>query len=254
MLSIDLDLPSDGPEARPPLPGPDETALFLDLDGTLALIEATPGAVMADPGRTRLLRRLVERFGGRVAILSGRSIEEVDRILERAVTCVAGLHGLQHRTPSGCGAAVTPHPALDQVEETLRWFVKGQQGLLVERKAGSVALHYRGRPPAAEACLDIGLRMAAIHGLQVQEGRMVVELRTPGPDKGDSLRRFMAMAPFAGAIPVMIGDDMTDEHAFDAAGGLGGWSVLVGEPRPTAALYRLHDPAAVMVWLEEAAS
>ena len=83
---------------------------------------------------------------------------------------------------------------------------------------------------------------------------MVVELRTPGPDKGDSLRLFMAQAPFADATPVMVGDDMTDEHAFAAAADLGGWSVLVGDPRPTAALYRLPDPAAVLAWLEEAAS
>lgn len=241
-------------EARPPLPNPDHAALFLDLDGTLAPIEATPDAVRADRHRTRLLRRVVERFHGRVAILSGRSIAEVDRILDGAVASVAGVHGLERRTSPGDTTAVPPHPALDRVEETLACFAKGQRGLLVESKARSVALHYRGHPPAEEACIDIGRRMAAIHGLQIQEGRMVVELRTPGPDKGDSLRLFMAQPPFAGLTPVMVGDDMTDEHAFEAARDLDGWSVLVGEPRPTAALYRLRDPADVLAWLEEVAS
>lgn len=254
MLSIDFERPSPTREARPPAPGPDRTALFLDLDGTLAPIAATPGGVVTDRHRTALLRRLVERFDGRVAILSGRAIAEVDRILAGAVPTVAGVHGLETRTFDGPETAVTPHPALGRVEETLASFAKGQRGLLVERKTRSVALHYRGHPPAEEACIDIGRRLAAMHGLQIQEGRMVVELRTPGPDKGDSLRLFMAQAPFAGATPVMVGDDMTDEHAFEAAADLGGWSVLVGEPRPTAALYRLHDPAAVLAWLEEAAS
>jgi trehalose 6-phosphate phosphatase len=254
MLNMDLERPSRTTEARPPLPQPGGAALFLDLDGTLAPIEATPDAVRADPHRTRLLRRLVARFDGRVAILSGRSIAEVDRILDGAVPNVAGVHGLERRTASNTVSAVPPHPALDRVEETLASFARGQRGLLVESKARSVALHYRGHPPAEEACLDIGRRLAAMHGLQVQEGRMVVELRTPGPDKGDSLRLFMAELVFAGATPVMVGDDMTDEHAFDAASDLGGWSVLVGALRPTAALYRLHDPAAVLAWLEEAVS
>ncbi|MDO9472098.1 MAG: trehalose-phosphatase [Caulobacter sp.] len=254
MLNIDLERPSPTTEARPPSPHPESAALFLDLDGTLAPIEATPDAVRADHRRTRLLRRVVERFDGRVAILSGRSIAEVDRILDGAVANVAGVHGLERRTSPSDITAVPPHPALGRVEETLACFAKGQRGLLVESKARSVALHYRGHPPAEEACIDIGRRMAAMHGLQLQEGRMVVELRTPGPDKGDSLRLFMAQAPFAGATPVMVGDDLTDEHAFEAARDLGGWSVLVGEPRPTDALYRLRDPAAVLAWLEEAAS
>ncbi len=254
MLSIDFERPSPTLEARPPAPGPDRTALFLDLDGTLAPISATPGGVAPDRHRTALLRRLVERFDGRVAILSGRAIAEVDRILDGAVPNVAGVHGLERRTSDGPETAVPPHPALGRVEETLACFARGQRGLLVESKTRSVALHYRGHPPAEDACIDIGRRLAAMHGLQIQEGRMVVELRTPGPDKGDSLRLFMAQPPFAGARPVMVGDDMTDEHAFEAAADLGGWSVLVGEPRPTAALYRLHDPAAVLAWLEEAAS
>ncbi len=254
MLNIDFERPSPTTEARPPLPHPDRVALFLDLDGTLAPIEATPDAVRADRRRTRLLRRVVERFDGRVAILSGRSIAEVDRILDGAVASVAGVHGLERRTSPGDATAVPPHPALGRVEETLACFARGQRGLLVESKARSVALHYRGHPPAEEACIDIGRRMAAMHGLQLQEGRMVIELRTPGPDKGDSLRLFMAQTPFAGATPVMVGDDLTDEHAFEAARDLGGWSVLVGDPRPTAALHRLADPAAVLAWLEEAAS
>lgn len=254
MLNIDLERRSPAVEARPPAPPPDQTALFLDLDGTLAPIAATPDAVVADRHRTALLNRLVERFDGRVAILSGRSIAEVDRILDGAVPNVAGVHGLERRTSAGPEIAVPPHPALGRVEETLACFAKGQRGLLMESKTRSVALHYRGHPPAEDACLDIGRRLAAMHGLQLQEGRMVVELRTPGPDKGDSLRLFMAQPSFAGATPVMVGDDMTDEHAFEAAADLGGWSVLVGDPRPTAALYQLPDPAAVLAWLEEAAS
>ncbi len=254
MLDINLECPPHGKGEGPPLPHRPQSALFLDLDGTLAPIEATPGAVGPDRDRTRLLRRLVERFNGRVAILSGRSIAEVDRILQGAVVSVAGVHGLERRSSRGDVTGVQSDPALERVAETLECFAKGQRGLLVENKGRSVALHYRAHPPAEEACLDIGRRLAAVHGLQIQEGRMVIELRTPGPDKGGSLELFMAAKPFAGAIPIMVGDDLTDEHAFRTAEALGGWSVLVGDPRPSAALYRLPDPAAVLAWLEQAAA
>ncbi len=254
MLTTDLGRPMPVPMLYPPYPAVDQAAVFLDLDGTLAPIEAKPGAVAPDAGRTHLLRMLAERLDGRLAILSGRSIEDIDRILEGSVVAVAGVHGLERRSADGRVVRVDPHPALGRVEETLASFARGQRGLLVESKAQAIALHYRGRPPAEDACLDIAHRLAAVHALGVQEGHMVVELRTPGPDKGDSVRAFMSEPPFAGTIPVAFGDDLTDEHAFEAARDLGGGAVLVGDPRPTAADWRLDDPAAVLAWLEELAS
>jgi trehalose 6-phosphate phosphatase len=251
MLQIRIDRPSPAMETRPPLPAPERTALFLDLDGTLAAIEPTPEAVGPSPRRTALLRELLGRLDGRVAVLSGRPIADIDRILEGAVTAVAGVHGLERRMPDGRLERVPAHPALGRVEETLASFARGQRGLLVESKPQSVALHYRGHPPAGDACLDIAHRLAAVHELGVQEGHMVVELRTPGPDKGDSVRAFMADPAFRDAVPVAVGDDLTDEHAFEAVLDHKGWGVLVGAPRPTSALYRLGDPDAVQDWLEE---
>lgn len=251
MLHTQIDRPSPFAETRPPLPRADETALFLDLDGTLAAIEPRPESVRADARRTDLVRRLVARFQGRVAILSGRPLADIDRILEGAVVSVAGVHGLERRTSEGRIERIAPHPALGRVEETLESFARGQRGLLVESKPQAIALHYRGHPPAEDACLDIAHRLAAVHELGVQEGHMVVELRTPGPDKGDSVRAFMTEALFHDAMPVAIGDDLTDEHAFEAVLDHQGWGVLVGPPRPTSALYGLRDPEAVMAWLED---
>lgn len=253
MLNTDLGRPMSAPTNHPPYPAVDQAAIFLDLDGTLAAIEATPEAVASDARRTRLLVRLAARLNGRLAILSGRSIKDIDRILERSVMAVAGVHGLERRNADGNVVRVEPHPALGRVEETLASFARGQRGLLVESKAQAIALHYRGHPPAEDACLDIAHRLAAVHELGVQEGHMVVELRTPGPDKGDSVRAFMDEAPFAGATPIAIGDDLTDEHAFEAARDLAGAGILVGHPRPTSANHRLDDPEAVLAWLEELA-
>ncbi len=225
------------------------TALFLDLDGTLAAIEPTPDGVKPDPARTATLSRLDQVLQGRIAVLSGRPIEQIDDILEGAVTRVAGLHGLERRSGSGEITRVEPHPALDDIATELETLARAQRGLLVERKSAAVAIHYRNAPDAGPAVVEAARRLARQHHLILQEGKMVAELRTPGPDKGDALTDFMAEASFAGSIPWMIGDDLTDEDAFGAAVDLGGHAILIGEPRPSRAQWRLESPAALLAWL-----
>jgi trehalose 6-phosphate phosphatase len=125
--------------------------------------------------------------------------------------------------------------------------------LLVEQKPASVALHFRRAPERAEEAEALAEALAERTGLALQPGKMVIELRPHGADKGDALRRLMREPPFAGARPLFVGDDLTDEHAFAAAAELGGAGILVGAPRDTAAAWRLHGVAAVAAWLEEAA-
>lgn len=252
MLQTEIERPSPRSETSPPRLDLRKTALFLDLDGTLAAIAPTPDAVGPEPRRNALLKRLAPRLNGRLAVLSGRHVDDIDRILGRAVACVAGVHGLQRRTADGGRADAPPHKSLGDVEGMLECFARSHRGLLLERKPAALALHYRGHPPAEEACLEFAHRIGFAHGLTVQEGQMVVELRTPGPHKGDALSAFMEAPPFASAMPIMVGDDLTDEHAFRAAVALGGYGILVGDERPTAARYRLRDPDAVLDWLEEA--
>jgi len=238
-----------------PVPKPlrlGETALFLDLDGTLAPIVARPQDVRPDPRRTRLLERLVQRLDGRLAVVSGRTLEDIDRILEGCVTPVAAVHGLVLRHADGRIESTPAHPNFAAAITGFRAFAALDSGLIVEEKGLSVALHFRlaGRfGPAARACAE---QLAASTGLILQEGDMVEELRTPGPDKGASVRTFMREAPFAGARPVFVGDDATDEHGFAAAEALGGAGVGVGAVRATQARYRLVGVDAALTWLENA--
>ncbi|WP_269713626.1 trehalose-phosphatase [Caulobacter sp. NIBR2454] len=225
------------------------TALFLDLDGTLAHFEPKPTDVGPNLYRNDLLRRLSERLDGRLAVVSGRAMADLDRILEDCTPCLAGTHGLEIRHGDETHLA-EPHPALSDAIEAFEAFARTQSGLLVEPKALGVALHYRLAPETRDACVDLAERVSAAYGLTLQDGHLVVELRTPGATKGDAVSAFMARNPFLGATPVFVGDDLTDEDGFREAVEQGGYGVLVGEERPTRATFRLSGPDTVLRWLE----
>ena len=234
---------------RPPMLDTERVALFLDLDGTIAEISDYPGGVGPVATRTRLLRAVSRALNGRLAILTGRSLEDVDRILEGAVTSVAAVHGLAHRLPDATVVRIEASPRLAEARSVLETMAQAEPALILEDKGASLALHYRQVPSAERAVRHAIARVARDAGLVVQQGSMVSELRTPGPDKGDSLRTFLGDRRFTGFQPVMIGDDLTDEAAFAAARELGGYGVLVGPPRLTAALFGLGSVAEVLAWL-----
>lgn len=231
---------------------PRECALFLDLDGTLAPIAARPQDVRPDPRRTSIVERLVEALGGRVAVVTGRTLADADRILEGRVPAVAAVHGLVRRDGAGALHEHPPHPRLQEAAEALRDFARRDSGLIVEDKGLSVALHFRLARSLADAARARARKIAAETGLALQDGDMVEELRTPGPTKADSVRAFMAEAPFRGATPIFLGDDATDEDGFAAARALGGAGILVGGPRPTRARFRLPGVEGTLSWLESA--
>jgi trehalose 6-phosphate phosphatase len=237
----------------PPLSQIRDVALFLDLDGTVAPFAATPAAVGPDPDRNALLSRLGNRLRGRVAIVSGRSIADVDRILSRAVLAVAGVHGLERRLACGSRVVFPAHPKLGTAYVALSQFATANPGLLLENKGHSVALHYRTIPGLEQAVRGMARRLAIETGLSLQEGEMVAELRSPGPDKGDAICAFMSERPFAGAYPLFVGDDLTDEHGFAAVSQIGGAGVLVGPARGTQATWRLDGVPEVLDWLNRGA-
>jgi trehalose 6-phosphate phosphatase len=226
------------------------TALFLDLDGVLAAIEARPQDVEPLPWRSRLLRRLVERLDGRLAIVSGRTLEEVDWILDGAAPAVGAVHGLVRRRSDGRVADCVASTGLGRVRHGLAELVVEHPNLTLENKGVAVALHYRQAPELGPAVRAEADRLAREHGMKLQLGDMVAEVREPGSDKGGAVRAFMQEPPFKGARPIFLGDDLTDEDGFAAAQALGGMGVLVGPGRKTAAHRRLDDVAAVRAWLE----
>jgi trehalose 6-phosphate phosphatase len=228
-------------------------SLFLDLDGTIAPLEAAPEDVGPDKDRRRLLDALRVDLGGRLAIVSGRTLGDLDRVLEGRVPALGAVHGLVRRSVDGKVSEAAGAGAIREAVADLRAFAAADNGLLVEDKGPAVSLHYRLAPTAEAAARELVLRLAGRLGLKVQAGDMVMELRAAGPDKGGAVTAFMAEPPFAGFTPVFVGDDLTDEDGFGAAGRLGGYGVIVGGRRPTDARFALADVEAVRAWLAAAA-
>ena len=227
------------------------SSLLLDFDGTLVPIAETPDAVRVDRALLDLLARLAEAFDSRVAIISGRSIAQLDDLLGPVTRLLAlsGSHGCEHRW-NGVDAHPVRPPELNVVAEQFQLFIKDRPEMLVEIKSYGVALHYRRAPQEERTVNMMASAMAESTGLTFQPGQMVAEIRVPGSDKGVAVGRMMDHAPMAGTRPVYLGDDATDEPALAAAEAMGGMGIAVG-PRPSgAARYRLEDPSAVREWLK----
>lgn len=242
--------PVTTPHAPPPPLDVHRHALFLDLDGTLVDIEERPHAVTASHDLRELLRNLSHAMDGAVALITGRTLSEADRILLGALDHVAGVHGYELQRGGEIlrdGAELSP---IAEAAADIRALIqKHTLPALVEDKRASLALHYRHAPEAGPILLRIADEIAARRGLRVMQGKMVVELVAGARTKGDALELFMSEPPFHGRTPVKLGDDRTDEDAFAVANAMGGFGALIGIPRESAAAYNLSGPAAVFDWL-----
>lgn len=242
----------------PPLPASGERwAFFLDIDGTLVGFANDPAQVTIDSALLQLLARIRQQADGALGILSGRTLADVDALLDPLRLATGALHGHELRDASG---SITLHgPARDvaiDVEAKVREALAGLEGVTLECKSGiGFVLHFRSAPHQAQAATDTAEAIARAHSgkYEVQHGSCVAELKPTGSSKGLALQRLMEQAPFHGRRPVVVGDDLTDEHAFAFASELGGFGVVVGARTPTLAQYRLADPSAVHAWLERLA-
>lgn len=237
---------------NPPPLAPAATALFLDIDGTLLEIAATPSAVRVDPALRALVARMHAATGGALALISGRRIADIDALFPGLRLAVAGQHGIERRDAAGglhCHAV--PQQELELLRSELAVLAHARRGVLFEDKGATLALHFRAAPQA-----EVGLR-AALGALlepfggdfRIQPGKMVLEVKPAGKDKGTAVEEFLGEPPFAGRVPAFIGDDVTDEYGFRAVNAAGGCSIKVGEGA-SAARWRLTGVEAVRRWLE----
>lgn len=228
-------------------------AMFLDVDGTLLDIADAPDLVHVDKRLLRLLGSLERANRGAVAIVSGRSIADLDQLFSPLVLPAAGLHGAERRDALGRLHRRPVDPRLRQAERELARWSLSRPGTLVEDKGAAVALHYRLAPGEEKASHALIRAIAAGLGddYVVQTGKQVVEIKPAGVSKATAIREFMSEAPFVGRRPVFVGDDVTDEDGFRAVRDLGGVAVGVGEREFSHASCRLADVRAVEAWLSD---
>jgi len=252
---VDLELLELMPD---PLPAPpylrvDEIALFLDVDGTLVEIEREPGAVHVPERLCRILADLQEAGDGALALVSGRSLEQLDRLFSPLRLSAAGLHGLERRNLRTGVVRREPEPAVfEPARARLERFARDHAGVLLEDKGLTLALHYRKAPEVENEAKALAQAVAAASGgaLVLLEGKKVLELKPPGCDKGEAIAAFMDEPPFRGRRPVFAGDDITDEAGFATINRLGGISIRIGaDARPTAALYGHRGVSSMQDWL-----
>lgn len=230
-----------------------ECALFLDFDGTLVDIAPLPSQVIVTPALRAALGALQVRLGGRLAVVSGRPIAELDTLLAPLVLPAAGVHGMERRGADGVLRRL-PLPDFAGVRAQALALAARHPGLWVEEKYGALALHCRQAPTLYGLCsATLGAAVQATPGLILMEGKMIVEVKAAGVSKGTAIRDFLAEAPFLGHRPLFVGDDTTDEAGFDHVQGIGGIGLKVG-PGPSVARHRIASAEAVRAALAQAAS
>lgn len=208
-----------------------QLAVLTDFDGTLVDIAETPDGVEVPATLPELLTSAADELGSAFAVISGRTIADIDRFLAPANFAVAGSHGIQRRRADGSMQPVDERlvAGAARIAARLQPLVSANPSLLLEAKDGAVALHYRRQPELAEACHEaITAAIAEEEAFSLVAGKMVIEARPKGISKGTALRAFMHEEPFVGRTPVFIGDDTTDEDAFLAAQELGGVGIKLG--------------------------
>lgn len=233
--------------------GADGFAFFLDFDGTLVEIAPTPDAVRVASDLPGHLAALQARVGGALAIVTGRPVATIDAFLGRGEFRaggfdVGGLHGGEIRNAGHlAGCVPSEHPLLREAVDAFTATLSGLEGVLIEDKGCSVAVHWRlaGADAAHEAesmveRMGSGLRPR----YRLQRGKAVAEILPASWTKSEAIRGFMRLAPYAGRRAVFFGDDLTDEEAFKAVNADGGLSVRVGDGM-TSAICRLATPADV---------
>jgi trehalose 6-phosphate phosphatase len=233
----------------PPIPL-DSFAFFFDLDGTLAPIEKRPDWVFIPDDIKQVLGKIFSSTGGALALVSGRSLSELDALCDPLKCPVAGVHGAERRDANGAIHRIEISPAaMSELGGKLKHAMQAFPGSVVEAKGMAYALHYRQAMKFEKDIHDLAQKMIRYYPqFALQPGKCVVELKPAGVDKGAAILAFMRETPFTGKTPLFIGDDLTDEAGFERVNTLDGITVKVG-PGDTAAHYHLDSVTDVHDWL-----
>lgn len=224
--------PETVPVPRSLVPHLSEIAILLDIDGTLLELMPTPREVWVPPGLSKTLNRLMVRTNGALALVSGRSLNDIDLIFAPDQFPSVGGHGAEMRIDPDSGSVASHAPPMDkELKRRLAAIAKLSPGILLEDKGYSLALHYRLAPQAEKAIYEaVSLIRADLPNapIEVLPGKCVCEIKHSGFTKATGVRELMTREPFKGRRPLFIGDDVTDETVFGIMPDYDGLSFSVG--------------------------
>jgi trehalose 6-phosphate phosphatase len=231
-----------------------QSALFLDVDGTILDLAERPDDVVTPPGLVRTLQRAERKLAGALALVSGRPIRELDRLFEPLRLRASGVHGAEMRFDPGgpltsaLGAIELPRSLLSELTRVVAAF----PGAFVEDKRFSFAIHYRLAPGAERPLREAVMRIVdpAKVAVEVMNAHCAIEVKAPGSDKGGAIAAFLSMPAFRDRTPIFVGDDTTDERGFAVVAARGGYAFSVGRRRP-GTIATFSQPSAVRDWLAD---
>jgi trehalose 6-phosphate phosphatase len=252
IASPEEETPDTVPVPRSLLPQLGQSAILLDIDGTLLDLAPTPREVWVPPGLAKTLSRLLERTSGALALVSGRSLNDIDLIFAPEQFPAVGGHGAEMRITGDSEAVATHAPPMDkELKRRLAAIAKLSPGILLEDKGYSLALHYRLAPHAEKAIYEaVSLIRADLPDapIEVLPGKCVCEIKHSGFTKASGVRELMMHEPFKGRRPMFIGDDVTDESVFAIMPDFGGLAFSVGR-RAQGVADHFDEPSDVREWL-----
>jgi trehalose 6-phosphate phosphatase len=234
------------------LPRLSECALLLDIDGTLLDMAPTPREVWVPPDLATNMGKLLQRTGGAMALVSGRSVNDIDLIFAPQQFPAVGGHGAEMRLGRDVESVAAGAPPMDkELKRRLAAIAKLSPGILLEDKGYSLALHYRLAPHAEKAIYDA---VSAIRAdlpnapIEVLPGKFVCEIKPAGVTKATGVIELMTYEPFKGRRPIFLGDDVTDESVFAIMPGMNGLAFSVGRHAQGVAGH-FAEPRDVRAWL-----
>lgn len=229
-----------------------KNAFFFDVDGSLTEIQPHPALVCLSAETRGLLARVFELSNGALALISGRSLADLDNLTAPVCFPAAGLHGAERRDISGIRHETTlPPTMLAHIQDQLEALIAENPGTMLEFKGTALAVHYRHAPQREGAITrQVKQIVAPFPAVSLQPGKCVLEVKPRGVNKGEAIREFMNEYPFKERTPVFIGDDLTDEAGFTVVNQYQGVSIKVGDGT-TCALFRLASVTQVESWLTQ---
>jgi len=244
--------PDAVPVPRALVPHLNDCAILLDIDGTLLDLAPTPREVWVPPGLAKTLDGLLTRTSGALALVSGRSLNDIDLIFAPDQFPAVGGHGAEMRLSTDNEAVATHAPPMDkELKRRLAAIAKLSPGILLEDKGYSLALHYRLAPHAEKAIYEaVSLIRADLPNapIEVLPGKCVCEIKHSGFNKASGVLELMTHEPFKGRRPIFIGDDVTDETVFAIMPELNGLAFSVGR-RAHGVAGHFDEPRDVRAWL-----